>query len=138
MSKLKVLVPLDGSEKSMHSLDWLKKFYSSEAVEVTLLNVMEVHYTPEMPNIEDFSHETARKWSSETLDEAEKLLEGYTVAKLSVPGSSADVILDQSKKGAFDLIVMTKSSVKGFTRLIGSVTAKVVRDSEVAVVVVPH
>lgn len=138
MSKLKVLVPLDGSEKSMHSLDWLKKFYSNEAVEVTLLNVMEVYYTPEMPPIEDFSHETARKWSSETLDKAEKQLEGYTVGKLSVPGSSADVILGHAKEGAFDLIIMTKSSVKGLTRLIGSVTSKVVRDSEVAVVVVPQ
>lgn len=138
MPKLKVLVPLDGSETSMHSLDWVKKFYRSEDLDITLLNVMEVHYNPEVPNIEDFSHETARKWSSETLDEAEKLLEGYTVEKLSVPGSSADVILGHSKKGAFDLIVMTKSSVKGLSRLIGSVTTKVVRDSEVAVVVVPH
>jgi nucleotide-binding universal stress UspA family protein len=111
MSKLKVLVP----------------------------HVMEVYYTPEMPTIEDFSHETARKWSSETLDKAEKQLEGYTVVdKLSVPGSSADVILEQAKEGAFDLIIMTKSSVKGLTRLIGSVTSKVARDSEVAVVVVPQ
>jgi len=138
MSKLKVIVPLDGSEKSMHSLDWLKKFYSSEAVEVTLLNVMEVYYTPEIPPIEDFSHETARKRSIETLNEAEKQLEGYKVYKLSVPGSSADVILYEAKEGAFDLIIMTKSSVKGLTRLIGSVTSKVVRDSEVAVVVVPQ
>jgi nucleotide-binding universal stress UspA family protein len=138
MTKLKVLIPLDGSEKSMHSLDWLKKFFSSEEAEVTLLNVMEVYYTPEMPPIEDFSHETARKWSSEILDKAEKLLEGYTVDKLSASGSSADAILKQAKEGSFDLIVMTKSSVKGFTRLIGSVTSKVVRDSEVAVIVVPQ
>ena len=138
MSKLKVLIPLDGSEKSMHSLDWLKKFYSSEAVEVTLLNVMEIYYTPEMPPIEDFSHETARKRSSETLNQAEKQLEGYTVNKLSVLGSSANVILGQAKESTFDLIIMTKSSVKGLTRLIGSVTSKVVRDSEVAVAVVPQ
>jgi nucleotide-binding universal stress UspA family protein len=138
MSKLKVLVPLDGSEKSMHSLDWLKNFYSSETVEVTLLNVMEVYYNTEMPPIEDFSHETAKRWSSQSLDDAEKQLEGYTVDKLSVPGSSADVMIKQAKEGSFDLIVMTKSSLKGFTRLIGSVTSKVVRDSEVAVIVVPQ
>jgi nucleotide-binding universal stress UspA family protein len=138
MSKLKVLVPLDGSGESMHSLDWLKNFYSSEAVEITLLNVMEVYYTPEIPPIEDFSHETARKHSMEALNEAEKQLEGYTVNKLSILGSSADVILNEAKQGAFDMIVMAKSNAKGLKRLIGSVTSKVVRDSEVAVIVVPQ
>jgi len=138
MPKLKVLVPLDGSEKSMHSLDWLKKFFGPDELEVTLLNVMQVYYKPEMPNIEDFSHETARKWSKQILDDGSRMLEGYAVKKESASGMSADVILDHAKKGSFDLIVMTKSSVKGLSRLIGSVTTKVVRDSEVAVIVVPE
>jgi nucleotide-binding universal stress UspA family protein len=36
------------------------------------------------------------------------------------------------------LIIMTKSSVKGISRIIGSVTSQVVRDSEVSVVIVPE
>ena len=37
------------------------------------------------------------------------------------------------------MIIMTKSSEKGgISRIIGSVTHKVVRDSEVAVVVIPE
>ena len=48
LSKLKVLVPLDGSEKSMHSLDWLKKFFGKEELEITLINVIEVVYGGEM------------------------------------------------------------------------------------------
>lgn len=138
MSKLKILVPLDGSERSMHSLDWLKRFFSSEEAEITLLTVMEVHYNPEMPGMETISYNASKERSTQTLDAAEDLLAGYTVNKLSGPGSSADVILKQAKEGSFDLIIMTKSSVKGFTRLIGSVTSKVVRDSEVAVIVVPQ
>jgi nucleotide-binding universal stress UspA family protein len=74
----------------------------------------------------------------EALNEAEKQLEGYTVNKLSILGSSADVILNEAKQGAFDMIVMAKSNARGLKRLIGSVTSKVVRDSEVAVIVVPQ
>ena len=48
MSKMKVLIPLDGSEKSMHSIDWLKKFFSHEDVEVTLMVVTEVILTKEI------------------------------------------------------------------------------------------
>jgi nucleotide-binding universal stress UspA family protein len=41
MPKLKILVPLDGTEKSMHSLAWLKKIFGKEEVEVTLIHVVE-------------------------------------------------------------------------------------------------
>lgn len=64
--------------------------------------------------------------------------EGYTVTTESAAGHVADSILKEAKEGSYDLIVMTKSSVKGISRLIGSVTSKVVRDSEVAVVVIPE
>jgi len=144
--KLKVLVPLDGSEKSLHSLNWLKKFFTKEEAEVTLLNVIELStYIPQMSSLGenplyDFSelYEISKKRSNETLEEGEKQLEGYQVAKLSLEGQSSGRILDTAKEGGFDMIIMTKSSVMGLSRLIGSVTSKVVRDSEVAVVVVPE
>ncbi len=144
--KLKVLVPLDGSEKSTHSLLWLKKFFTKDEAEVTLLNVIELSaYIPQMSSfgespLYDFSelYEISKKRSTETVDEGEKMLEGYHVTKLSLEGQSGGVILDTAKEGGFDMIVMTKSSVMGLSRLIGSVTSKVVRDTEVAVVVVPE
>lgn len=146
MIKLKVLVPLDGSEKSLHSLNWLKKFFTKDEAEVTLLNVIELSaYVPQMSSLGesplyDFSdlYEISKKRSMEALEEGEKRLEGYCVARLSLEGQSGDMILDTAKEGGFDMIIMTKSSVMGLSRLIGSVTSKVVRDSEVAVVVIPE
>jgi nucleotide-binding universal stress UspA family protein len=135
MASLKVLVPLDGSEKSMHSLDWLKKIFTGEEVEITLMNVIERVYTGEVVplNIEYTSDSSGR-----ILDEAERKLEGYKVNRLSPWGYSSDAILREAREGNYDMIVMTKSSVKGISRVIGSVTNKVVRNSEVAVVVIPE
>jgi nucleotide-binding universal stress UspA family protein len=133
--KLKILVPLDGTEKSMHSLNWLKKFYSSEDVEVTLLHVIDVVYSGEMVplNLADSGHTSSR-----ILEKAEKELPGYKVNKLSIWGHISDEILKEAKDGKYNMIVMAKSSVKGISRIIGSVTTKVVRNSEVAVIVVPE
>jgi nucleotide-binding universal stress UspA family protein len=136
MSKMKVLIPLDGSEKSMHSIDWLKKFFSHEDVEVTLMVVTEVILTKEIivaNLLESIGHE-----SEQILDNASKMLEGYDVTKLTGTGRTSNLILREASDGNYHLIIMTKSSVKGISRIIGSVTSQVVRDSEVSVVVVPE
>ena len=146
MPKLKILVPLDGSEKSMHSIVWLKKYFSSEDAAITLLNVIEItalnlldeYYMPAAESEEGLPYGTFSKTSSLIIDAAEELLEGYEVARISTSGLSAEIILKTANEGGFDMIVMTKSSVKGMARLMGSVTTKVVRDSVVAVIVVPE
>lgn len=136
MAKLKILIPLDGTEKSMHSILWLKKFFGKEDVDVTLIHVVEALFPGQLEY--DYNPENAENISNQVLNAAAKELEGYSVDKISVHGSAPDVILDKAKDGGFDMIVMTKSSVKGIARIIGSVTTKVVRDSEVSVVVVPE
>jgi nucleotide-binding universal stress UspA family protein len=146
MTKLKILVPLDGSERSMHSVDWLKRFFGSDKASVTLLNVIEIttlsmldeYYMPGTAPQEGLPYGTFSKRSNLILDEAGKLLDGYEVEKISNSGLSADIILSTARDGGFDMVVMTKSSTKGLARFMGSVTTKVVRDSEVAVVVVPE
>jgi nucleotide-binding universal stress UspA family protein len=136
MSKLKVLVPLGGTEKSVHSLNWLKKYFSNKDVEVTLINVVEVFYNAD--NFSLINLETAEQASRQVLDAAEKELEGYKVNKLSAAGYISDVIVAEAKNGNYDMIVMTKSSVKGISRVIGSVTNKVIHNSDVTAVVVPE
>ncbi len=42
MEKLKVLVPVDSSERSNYSLNLLKDMFNEKQVEVTLINVKEV------------------------------------------------------------------------------------------------
>ena len=136
MTMLKILVPLDGTEKSMHSLNWLKKYFSNEDVEVTLINVVELFYKAD--NFSLTNSETAEQASIQVLDAAEKELEGYKVNKLNAEGYISDIILAEAKDGNYDMIVMTKSSVKGISRVIGSVTNKVIHNSDVTVVVVPE
>ena len=136
MSKFKVLVPLDSTEKSMHSINWLKKFFNKEDLEITLINVIELLYTGEM-FVENVL-EIAENESKQVLEKAAKELEGYKVNKISTKGYISDVILKEAKNGKYDMIVMTKSSIKGISRIVGSETNKVVHHSDVTTIIVPE
>lgn len=136
MKKTKILVPLDTTERSMHSLNWLKNFFSKNDSEITLMNVKEVILTNDMV-IED-KFEVLAKESQLTLNKAENELEGYEVKKITTLGYAADQILKEVKEGNYDIIIMTKSTKKGIPRMLGSVTRKVVRNAQVAVIVLPE
>ena len=41
MKKIKILVPLDVSEMSMNSINWIKKYFDKNDIEITLINVSE-------------------------------------------------------------------------------------------------
>jgi nucleotide-binding universal stress UspA family protein len=130
------LIPLDGSEKSMHSIAWLKKYFKKEDAEVTLLSVIVTFLSSEVSAEHNIKAE--EKESTELLDKAAKDLEGYDVEKKSIYGFAPDAIIDTAKEGGYDMIVMTRSTVTGFARIIGSVTNKVVRNTEVPVVIIPE
>jgi len=136
MSKLKILVPVDGTEKSMHSLDWLKNFIVKEDTEVTLINVIQVYF--DSTQLDAAELENVKNHSAKVLEEAAARLEGYKINKLSAHGIIGDIIVKEAKDGKYDMIIMTKSSVKGISRIIGSVTNKVIHHSDVTVVVVPE
>jgi nucleotide-binding universal stress UspA family protein len=139
MTKSKILVALDGTERSMDSINWLKKFFSKEDTEVTLIHVIEILYNGKAESIAELSKlEINKGGSKRILDEASSRLKGYKVHKLSANGNIADRILQEAKEGSYDMMIMTKSSVRGISRVIGSVTNKVIHHSEVAVVVVPE
>ncbi|MCB2296058.1 universal stress protein [Clostridium algoriphilum] len=138
MKKLKILVPLDGTERSMHSINWLKKFFSMDDISITLINVMETILTNEMMDpINPPGFDYITEDSNLVLDKAIKELEGYEVEKVSALGYAADEILRKAEKDSFDIIIMTKCSKKGLYRIIGSVTSKVVRNAKVSVIIIP-
>ena len=136
MKKPKILVPLDGTERSMHSLNWLKKFFSKDDVEITLMNVREIILTNDMVFSNQF--EFLVKESELVLDDAAKELEGYTVEKFTTLGYAGDEILKKAKEDSYDIIIMTKSTKKGLPRMIGSVTSKVIKNAQVSVIVIPE
>ena len=142
MKKLKILVPLDGSEKSMNSIKWLKDFFNKDDISITLMNVVETVLTNKMvyPTPNSISNEfgALAEESELVLNTAIMELEGYETYKFSILGYAANEILKKADKDSFDIIIMTKCSKNGLYRLIGSVTSKVVRIAKISVIVIPN
>lgn len=136
MKKIKILVPLDTTERSTHSLNWIKKYFNKNDIEITLMNVREIIVAEDLllpDNLDDMQQE-----SNLVLDEASMELEGYIVEKFATFGYAADKILEKAEKDNYDMIIMTKSTKKGLVRMVGSVTSKVIKNSKVAVLVIPN
>ena len=130
MKKTKILIPLDVSEMSMNSINWTKKYFDKNDVEITLMNVSEIIVADDSRAVE--------KESNMVLDEALMELEGYEVEKFLTVGHAADEILKKAEEGNYDIIIMTKSTKKGLVRMIGSVTSKVIKNAKISVIVLPQ
>lgn len=130
----KILIPLDGTERSMHSIDLVKNLYNKDEIEITLLYVKED--VKSMIMEEDLIE--AEKDMQKMTAPAVKELSGYKIScefGLIDPGSE---IVKRAIMNSIDIIVMTKSTKKGLTRMIGSVTSYVVRNAPCIVMIVPE
>lgn len=134
MKKMKVLIPLDGTDRSMRSLDLLKDMFPKDKVEVTLMNVKEIVIVNGMVASDEVAR--AQELSQFIVDIGEKQLKGYDIEKCITFGYAAEEILRKSKDENFDMVIMTKSTKKGLTRMIGSVTARVVKNTKSIVMIV--
>ncbi len=132
--KKKILIPLDGTDRSMHSIDLVKNLYKQDEIDITLL------YVKEDVNNMIMEHDlvAAERDMQKIAAPALKGLEGYSVVceyGLIDPGSE---IVKRAKMNEIDIIIMTKSTKKGLTRMIGSVTSYVVRNAPCIVMIVPE
>lgn len=130
----KILIPLDGTERSMHSIDLVKNLYSKDEVEITLLYIKE--NVRSMIMEEDLA--AAEKDMYGVTAPAVKELVGYKLNcefGLIDPGTE---IIKRATMNNIDIIVMTKSTKKGLTRMIGSVTSYVVKNAPCVVMIVPE
>ncbi|MBD5644629.1 universal stress protein [Clostridium botulinum] len=136
MEKIKVLVPVDSSERSNYSLNLLENMFDKNQVEVTLINVKEV----QVNNIFLIQQQIKKlkDKSEKIMKEAKQKIKnlGYEYEMYSCFGMPADKIVEKAEKDNFDMIVMAKSNKKGLEKIKGSVTTKVVKTSEVPVIVV--
>ena len=132
--KKKILIPLDGTERSMHSIDLVKNLYRQDEVEIILLYVKE-----DVNNvIMEYDLAAAEKDMQRLTAPAVKELMGYKLTcefGLIDPGSE---IVKRAIMNSIDIIIMTKSTKKGLTRMIGSVTSYVVRNAPCIVMIVPE
>lgn len=130
----KILIPLDGTERSMHSIDLVKNLYKKDEIEITLLYIKED--VKNMIMEEDLIE--AEKDMQKMTAPAVKELAGYKLScefGLIDPGTE---IVKRAVMNSTDIIIMTKSTKKGLTRMIGSVTSYVVRNAPCIVMIVPE
>lgn len=90
MKKTKILIPLDVSEMSMNSINWIKKYLDKNDIEITLMNVSE-------RIVADDSGDFQKK-SKRVLGEVSMKLEEYVVEKFFAIGYIPDEILKKLKK----------------------------------------
>lgn len=132
--KKKILIPLDGTERSMHSIDLVKNLYRQDEVEIILLYVKE-----DVNNvIMEYDLAAAEKDMQRLAAPAVKELEGFEITCEFGLIDAGSEIIKRAKMNKIDIIVMTKSTKKGLTRMIGSVTSYVVKNAPCIVMIVPE
>lgn len=136
MVKLKMLIPVNDIEECLYPISWIKKNFTVEEVEITLLNVIENLYNKETLSVMDLENQINA--AVNILNISVAALNGYTVRKSISLGIGSIEISKEAKRNSYDLIVISKSNIKGLIRFTGSVTTKVLRDSEVPVLIVPE
>ena len=136
MEVRKILVPIDGTERSMHSLDFVKGSYDKDEVSVSIINVKELVFIDGISMSDEIK--TSEMIGKELLEKAKSYLVGYDVKGIFAFGYAGDEIVRRSKEEGTDLIVMTKSTKKGLTRMIGSCTSYVLKHAEAAVLIIPE
>ena len=136
MNKRKVLIPIDGTERSMHSLEFVKEIFPKGSVDVILMNVKELVLINEMIVSEEVK--IAKELGKEILEAAKKKMQGYNVETYFTFGYPADEIINKARDEDVGIIVMTQSTKRGLSRMIGSVTTSVVKKAKCIVMVVPN
>lgn len=129
-----ILIPIDGTERSMKAVDLVKSLYLPEDVNLVLLMVRED--IASICSSKEF--EKAESELKSTLDAVAKQLPGFKIKKEIVVGRAGEEILECADQNGTDIIVMTKSTKDGWSQMIGSVAAHVVKYAHCIVMIVPE
>ena len=109
----KVLLPIDGSVRSLRTIDMVKQTYSPDTVEVTLLTVL-----PDQMHIDgQFTRDRMARKAEQELATFAQLLLGWTVKTALLWGSPGPEIVHFAREGKFDVLVMTRSTRGPLQRL---------------------
>ncbi|MDR3595163.1 universal stress protein [Clostridium sp.] len=136
MDKRKVLIPIDGTEKSMHSLDFVKEIFPKDSVDIIIMNIKELVLINEMIVADEIKF--AQELGEEILEAAKEKMKDYNVETFFTFGYPGDEIIKKAQEENIGVIVMTKSTKRGLTRIIGSVTNSVVKRAKCIVMIVPN
>lgn len=130
----RLLLPIDGSQRSMKAAEQVRLLYGKEDVEVILMTVRcdcdFVHEESELDRI--------REESLEIFKNAETILAGYRVKKIVDFGHIGNAILKHIEDEKITAVVMTRSTREGHFKHLGSVTSYVLKYARCLIVIVPE
>lgn len=130
----RLLIPMDGSERSRNSVQLVKSLYQPGDVKIVVMEVWQINRKLESPEAIERMVQKIKDY----LNEIAKELKGYEVTIKIAQGQAGEEILKAADELGTDLIVMTKSTKKGWTQTIGSVTAYCVKYAKCIVVIAPE
>ncbi|WP_026885501.1 universal stress protein [Clostridium beijerinckii] len=137
MNKRKVLIPIDGTERSMHSLEFVKEIFpDKDSIEIIIMNVKELVLINEMIVADEIKF--AQELGEEILQAAKEKMKDYNTETYFTFGYPGDEIIKKANEENIGVIVMTKSTKRGLNRMIGSVTTNVVKRAKCIVMIVPN
>ena len=124
----KVLLPIDGSVRSLRSIRMAKQFYKPDEASFTILRVLSGDQKLTPPQKQAILEEL-EDWAS--------LLEGYKVTTATREGYPGQEIVRFAELGGFDAILMTRAS-RGHLHKLGSVASYIIREIPYLDVLVMH
>lgn len=121
----KILLPIDGSSRSLCTIRMVQQMHPLQDVELTLLMVL-----PDQMHIDgQFERDRQLRKGTQELETFASLLEGWKVETVLLRGSPGPEIVQYAKEEGFDALAMTRSS-RGPLRRLGSVAAYVVKNAQ--------
>uniref|UniRef100_A0A7V4JPN1 Universal stress protein n=1 Tax=Thermodesulfobacterium geofontis TaxID=1295609 RepID=A0A7V4JPN1_9BACT len=137
----KILVGLDGSERSKYALEEALNFAKETKAEVLAISVI----PPQRELVSSFSlfthiKDLIRKNYEKALEEAKDLAEenGLPIKTILEEGNPYEKIIEVSQKEGCDLIVTGRRGLTAFEKiLLGSTAHRVINNSPVDVLIVP-
>ncbi len=142
----KVMIATDGSEASRNAADLginLAKLSAGKIIAVYVVDtprLVQLHGYTTMHGLKESLLQAMLNEGEEALSYIEEKSQkgGLPFEKVILKGNPSDMLLSYSKKLGVDILVMGSIGRTGISRfLLGSVAEKVVRHSEVPVMVVP-
>ena len=129
----RVLLPIDGSDRSRRTIRMLKTLYQPGEVKVILATVVAREERLES----DYIRKRWKDSSDEIFGAVLPQLEGWDAETVLLEGSPGAEIVRYAQEGNIDQIIMTRSS-RGPLRKLGSVAAYIVRRAPSQDLIIMH
>lgn len=128
-----LLIPIDGSEKSIQAVTAIKQIFPPSHADITLLTIRE--------DIDSNSTLILNQMTKDTmpmLDKVAAMIPEYNVKKAVDFGIAGSTILRYAKQHNIDIIIITKRTHSALSIFLGSVAVHLVKYAHCPVIVLPE